>query len=247
MFSPIFATSARRRSSTLSPDGSFASPSPARLAGCEVRAQSATACAKARKPCSRATKSVSQLISSMAAVRASVDLATTTTPSVASRAAVLSALACPCLRMSSAAASRSPLASTSAFLHSIMPAPVRSRSCLTASAVMFMDKLGSLHYSAEPAPAPPRPLRRAGAAVGRRGTGGRHGLRRLLHLEVLLLGNERLDRSGRRLDGGELAPCRGLLAHRRLRALLPAARGLLARVARLIELRSEERRVGKEV
>src|ERR1700682_421273 len=170
MFSPIFATSARRRSSMLSPDGSFASPSPARLAGCEVRAQSATACAKARKPCSRATKSVSQLISTMAAVRASADLATTTTPSVASRAAFLSALACPCLRMSAAAASRSPLASTSAFLHSIMPAPVRSRSCLTASAVMFMDKLGSFHYSAEPPPAPPRPLRRAGAAVGRRAT-----------------------------------------------------------------------------
>src|ERR1700686_4125031 len=77
MFSPIFATSARRRSSMLSPDGSFASPSPARLAGCEVRAQSATACAKARKPCSRATKSVSQLISTMAAVRASADLGTT--------------------------------------------------------------------------------------------------------------------------------------------------------------------------
>src|SRR5438105_11181111 len=40
----------------------------------------------------------SQLISTMAAVRASADRATTTTPSVASRAAFLSALAWPCLR-----------------------------------------------------------------------------------------------------------------------------------------------------
>src|ERR1700716_3095630 len=83
---------------------------------------------------------------------------------------------------------------------------------------------------------PARPAR-----GGRARAGGRHGLHRLLRLEVLvladeLLGSERLDRSGRRLDGRELAPCRSLLAHRRLRALLPAARGLLARVARLIEL-----------
>src|SRR6202035_2066785 len=244
MFSPIFATSARRRSSMLSPDASFASPSPARLEGCEVRAQSATACAKARKPCSRATKSVSQLISTMAALRASADLATATTPSVASRAALLSALACPCLRMSSAAASRSPLASTSAFLHSIMPAPVRSRSCLTASAVMFMDKLGSLALLGRTGPcgAPALAAARRGGRPARHGlgcrdgAGARHRLYCLLHLEVLLLGSERLDRSGRRLKGGELAPCRGLLAHRRLRALLPAACGLLARVARLIEL-----------
>src|SRR5262245_39159054 len=60
------------------------------------------------------------------------------TPSAATRVAFLSALASPCLRISSAAASRSPPTSTSAFLHSIMPAPVRSRSCLTASAVIVI-------------------------------------------------------------------------------------------------------------
>src|SRR6516162_3955884 len=52
-------------------------------------------------------------------------------PSAATRDAFLSAFAWPCLRSSSAAESRSPFASTSAFLQSIMPAPVRSRSSLT--------------------------------------------------------------------------------------------------------------------
>src|SRR5213082_407325 len=74
MFSPIFAMSARRRSSMLSPEGSFASPSAARLAGCAVRAHSATAWAKARKLCSRATKSVSQLISTIARTAAMVEI-----------------------------------------------------------------------------------------------------------------------------------------------------------------------------
>ncbi len=59
-------------------------------------------------------------------------------PSAAMRAAFLSALASPCLRMSSAAASRSPLVSTSARLHSIMPAPVRSRSCSDGFGGTFM-------------------------------------------------------------------------------------------------------------
>src|SRR4029077_12371181 len=201
MFSPIFATSARRRSSMLSPDGSFASPSAARLAGIEVRAHSATAWAKARKLCSRATKSVSQLISTMAAVRSSADLAMTTTPSVATRGAFLSALASPCLRMSSAAASRSPLVSTSAFLHSIMPAPVRSRSCLTASAVMFMGKLvPRLTFPAlfggasarratpfAPAHADILPARQGlGCGVGAHDGGG-DGLCRLLGLELLVV------------------------------------------------------------
>src|SRR5688500_17105079 len=57
-------------------------------------------------------------------------------PSAATRPAFLSALARPCLRSHSAEMSSSPLFSVSAFLHSIMPAPVRSRSSLTRDAVI---------------------------------------------------------------------------------------------------------------
>ncbi len=138
MFSPIFATSARRRSSMVSPLSSLLCSNTSRDAGFPASVRPATAWAKPRKSCPRATKSVSQLISTIPAVRPSADFSTTMTPSAATREAFLSALASPCLRISSAAASRSPLVSTSAFLHSIMPAPVRSRSCLTESAVMFI-------------------------------------------------------------------------------------------------------------
>src|SRR5882762_4677048 len=55
------------------------------------------------------------------------------TPSLASRPAFLEAEAAPFLRRSVSAATRSPLASTRAFLQSIMPALVLSRSCLTSS------------------------------------------------------------------------------------------------------------------
>src|SRR3569833_1003881 len=138
MFSPIFATSARRRSSTDSPPSRLLASSDSSVPAPAANALAATAWAKPRKSCSRATKSVSQLISTMAALRPSADFSTTMTPSAATRAAFLSALASPCLRISSAAASRSPLVSSRAFLHSIIPAPVRSRSCLTASAVIVI-------------------------------------------------------------------------------------------------------------
>src|ERR1700679_913695 len=55
------------------------------------------------------------------------------TPSLASRPAFFEAVAAPFLRRIVSAAVRSPLASTSAFLQSIMPALVFSRSCLTFS------------------------------------------------------------------------------------------------------------------
>src|ERR1700733_4932077 len=162
---------ARRRSSMVSPDGNGTAASSASVVRPAARAACATAWAKARKSCSRATKSVSQLISTMAAVRASAERATTTTPSAATRVAFLSAFARPWRRMSSAAASRSPLVSTSARLHSIMPAPVRSRSCLTASAVIFMARSLSPHWADGALPAP-RTLRRAGAPLGRRTVSG---------------------------------------------------------------------------
>src|SRR5688572_4505571 len=57
-------------------------------------------------------------------------------PSLVERPAFLVACASPCLRRIVTASSRLPLASTSAFLHSIMPAPVASRSFFTSSALI---------------------------------------------------------------------------------------------------------------
>src|SRR3569833_3273353 len=83
-----------------------------------------------------ATKSVSQFTSTITA-RAPSALATATlAPSAATRPADLSALAMPVLRISSTAASMSPPGSGNAFLHSIMPDPVRSRSSFTSAAVI---------------------------------------------------------------------------------------------------------------
>src|SRR5260370_39280172 len=56
-----------------------------------------------------------------------------TIPSFAEREAFFEALAIPFLRNRSSAFSRSPSVSTSAFLQSIMPALVFSRSCLTSA------------------------------------------------------------------------------------------------------------------
>ena len=79
-----------------------------------------------------ATKSVSEFSST----RAPPEVATS--PAVASRSAPrLAALAAPLVRSTSTAASKSPSASSSAFLQSIIPAPVVSRSFLTSAAVKF--------------------------------------------------------------------------------------------------------------
>ena len=47
----------------------------------------------------------------------------------------------PFLRRITSPSARSPLASVRAFLHSIMPAPVRSRSCFTNCALISIDSL----------------------------------------------------------------------------------------------------------
>ena len=65
----------------------------------------------------------------------------TTTPSAAMRPAFLAAFAWPDLRMASMAASILPWDSTRAFLHSIMPAPVRSLSSLTNEAVISIKQI----------------------------------------------------------------------------------------------------------
>jgi hypothetical protein len=64
--------------------------------------------------------------------------ATATRPSAAVRPDFLAALARPLVRSQSTAASMSPSVSVSAFLASIMPAPVDSRSSFTCAAVIAM-------------------------------------------------------------------------------------------------------------
>ena len=71
MFSPIFCTSATRRASTVSPEASLLAPSAATSAGLSRAAICAIFCANALKSSLRATKSVSQLTSTIAPVFAS--------------------------------------------------------------------------------------------------------------------------------------------------------------------------------
>src|SRR5882724_5659211 len=122
MFSPIRATAATR--------------SPSRSAFGSVASFRAVSSQKARKVSFLATKSVSQLISTSTPTREPARICWAMTPSFASRPAFLAAVATPFLRRMSTAAGKSPFASTSAFLQSIKPALVISRSLPTAAAVI---------------------------------------------------------------------------------------------------------------
>ncbi len=86
----------------------------------------------------RATKSVWQLTSTMTPVLPSALTHVATSPSVATLPARDAALTRPFLRMISTAFSMSPSASVSAFLQSVMPADVRSRSSLIRAGVMSL-------------------------------------------------------------------------------------------------------------
>src|SRR5690606_14747157 len=134
MFSPTLATSSVRAASTDRPSGNVADASAATSSTSPSRTSAATACANAAKFSSLATKSVSELTSTIAARLPSV--AITTRPSAATRPDFFSALAWPAFRRYSTAASMSPPVSASAFLQSIMPAPVRSRSSFTCDALI---------------------------------------------------------------------------------------------------------------
>src|SRR5690625_4596911 len=83
----------------------------------------------------RATKSVSQFSSTIVAILPLWCRYMPTKPSEASRSALLAALAMPRSRSRAAALSMSPSVSVSAFLTSIIPAPVSARSCLMLSIV----------------------------------------------------------------------------------------------------------------
>src|SRR6266851_2221695 len=63
------------------------------------------------------------------------------TPCLVVRVDFLAAEAMPCLRRTTSASPRSPLVSTSAFLHCIIPAPVRSRSGFTSCALISITSL----------------------------------------------------------------------------------------------------------
>src|SRR5690606_35372066 len=153
MFSPILEISAARPSSTVSPEASLASFSDSMSVPSTGSAASATALVKATKLSSLATKSVSELISTRTALPPL--WAVETRPSAVTRLAFLSALASPDLRRASAAASMSPLLSVSAFLHSIIPAPVRSRSSLTIEAVIAAMLMLNLEYGCRAGRGPP--------------------------------------------------------------------------------------------
>src|SRR5680860_1582715 len=140
MFSPIFWTSASR----------LASRSPAINTATSVsfflNATSSTSLAKLMKLSSRATKSVSEFTSKIRPTVWSSEILISETPSAAVRPAFLAAFRPDDLRSSSIAASTLPSDSTKAFLHSIMPRPVRSRSSLTIAAVIAA-MLGPLKIS----------------------------------------------------------------------------------------------------
>src|SRR6185437_3797372 len=131
MFSPIFCTSATRRASIVSPEASVRPESAATSPACSRTTSCAISFANARNASFFATKSVSQLSSTIAAVFASCVTAIPTTPSAATRAAALLAFAPLLIRSNSSALTRSPLASVRAFLHSIIGCPVRWRNSIT--------------------------------------------------------------------------------------------------------------------
>ena len=135
MFSPIFWTSAWRVASTLWPP-SVSAESAATSAGFSSTMSLARPLANAMKSSLRATKSVSQLSSTIAAGlavggdgRADDTFGRDAVRGLGRLGAALDAQ--QLLRLA-----RSPRVSVSAFLHSIMPSPVRSRSSITMLAVI---------------------------------------------------------------------------------------------------------------
>src|ERR1043165_1427021 len=132
-FSPIVAILEVSFSSTVPPPGQQESLS----ASMSLPVPSVIAAAVRTKSwnCSfLATKSVSELVSTIAPLLPSTT--TPTSPSAAVRPAFLAAAARPLVLSQSIAASMSPPVSPSAFLQSIMPAPVRSRNSFTFAAVI---------------------------------------------------------------------------------------------------------------
>src|SRR5450631_3198446 len=111
-------------------------PSAATSDGSSRATSCATSAANALNSSFLATKSVSQLTSTIAPTLPSGETSRPMTPSAATRSAALDALAPLLMRSSSSAFAMSPAVSASAFLHSIMPRPVRPRSSITMLAAI---------------------------------------------------------------------------------------------------------------
>src|SRR5690348_854788 len=146
IFSPIFCTSFWRVDSTVSAPN-FLSESAATSAGFSFATSSARFFTKEANSGFFATKSVSQFTSTIAAVLPSAETWAPIAPSAATREAALEAFAPLLMRSSSSAFFMSPPASSSAFLHSIMPSPVRLRSSLTIPAVISAISLCSVRLA----------------------------------------------------------------------------------------------------
>src|SRR6185369_6169814 len=122
-----------RASVTVPPSGYWAEPSASMSVPCSS-ASLAMLRTKSWKISFLATKSVSEFTSTTAPRLPSTT--TPTSPSAAVRPAFFAAAERPLARSQSIAASISPSVSERAFLQSIMPAPVRSRSSFTLAAVI---------------------------------------------------------------------------------------------------------------
>src|SRR5271166_3354027 len=135
MFSPIVAMALAIASDTVPPPRKWAPSTVSTSAAGALSSATATMPrTSAWKSSLRATKSVSELTSTTTPTLSST--AMPTSPSAATRPLFLAALARPFLRSQSTAASMSPSVSLSAFLQSIIPAPVFSRRSLTSPAVI---------------------------------------------------------------------------------------------------------------
>ena len=136
MFSPSFIISALRNSSTFSPFGKVALESASVSVKFLVAVNCARFLANLIKSSFLATKSVSQLTSTRAPLFLSTAISTPIVPSAVIRLAAVLAFAPLFIRNKSSAVFRSPPVSINAFLHSIMPSPVRSRNSFTMLAVI---------------------------------------------------------------------------------------------------------------
>src|SRR5690242_7543947 len=169
------------------PSASFSSSRASTSFGFTAAACATMLAARVWKSSFLATKSVSQdswiIAPSAAAIR----------PLVASRAPSLLTFAPALMRSASTALSKSPSASVRAFLLSIMPAPVRSRSFFTSAALMVAIArfLVSSVVRAHAGPRRPAFSRRRGPRA--RWSGGRR---------LCRAGGRAVARRGRRLDRG---------------------------------------------
>ena len=136
MFSPIVPMASLMVSATDLPVSGKVAAETASTEPSVDRATVATPSTSRWKESLRATKSVSELSSTTTASVPSA--AMPIRPSAAVRPDFLSALEMPLARSQSIAASMSPFVSESAFLQSIMPAPVLSRSSFTCAAEIVM-------------------------------------------------------------------------------------------------------------